>query len=116
MCFIKHTYTPAVFELRAFVPAADAMNPAPSGGSQFNCRCTYVCTANNCLHYKQEKKSCRNLKKISFLKRGCPGWGANPGPLDYIYFLICTTLPLRHSGSPTKEVVSKLTVPKLGVA
>jgi hypothetical protein len=21
-------------------------------------------------------------------KRGCPGWGANPGPLDFIYFLI----------------------------
>jgi hypothetical protein len=20
--------------------------------------------------------------------RGCPGWGANPGPLDFIYFLI----------------------------
>jgi hypothetical protein len=20
--------------------------------------------------------------------RGCPGWGANPGPLDLIYFLI----------------------------
>jgi hypothetical protein len=23
-----------------------------------------------------------------FKKRGCPGWGANPGPLDFIYFLI----------------------------
>jgi hypothetical protein len=23
----------------------------------------------------------------SFL-RGCPGWGANPGPLNFIYFLI----------------------------
>jgi hypothetical protein len=23
-----------------------------------------------------------------FFKRGCPGWGANPGPLDIIYFLI----------------------------
>jgi hypothetical protein len=21
-------------------------------------------------------------------KRGCPGWGANPGPLEFIYFLI----------------------------
>jgi hypothetical protein len=27
-------------------------------------------------------------------------WGANPGPLDFIYFLIFTTLPLSHSGSP----------------
>jgi hypothetical protein len=27
------------------------------------------------------------------------GWGANPGPLDFIYFLIFTTLPLSHSGS-----------------
>jgi hypothetical protein len=26
------------------------------------------------------------------------GWGANPGPLDLIYFLIFTTLPLSHSG------------------
>jgi hypothetical protein len=33
-------------------------------------------------------------------KRGCPGWGANPGPLDLIYFLIFTTLPLSCSGSP----------------
>jgi hypothetical protein len=23
---------------------------------------------------------------IYFLKRGCPGWGANPGPLDYQTF------------------------------
>jgi hypothetical protein len=22
-----------------------------------------------------------------FLKRGCLGWGANPGPLEFIYFL-----------------------------
>jgi hypothetical protein len=28
------------------------------------------------------------------------GWGATPGPLDFIYFLIFTTLPLSHSGSP----------------
>jgi hypothetical protein len=28
---------------------------------------------------------------------GCPGWGANPGPLGFIYFLI---LLLSHSGSP----------------
>jgi hypothetical protein len=34
-----------------------------------------------------------------FKKRGCPGWGANPGPLDFIYFLIFTTLPLSHSGN-----------------
>jgi hypothetical protein len=35
-----------------------------------------------------------------FLKKGCPGWGVNPGPLDFIYFLIFTTLPLSPSGSP----------------
>jgi hypothetical protein len=35
-----------------------------------------------------------------FLIKGCPGWGANPGPLDFIYFLIFTTLRLSHSGSP----------------
>jgi hypothetical protein len=35
-----------------------------------------------------------------FFKRGCQGWGANPGPLNFIYFLIFTTLPLSHSGSP----------------
>jgi hypothetical protein len=34
-----------------------------------------------------------------FLKRGCPGWGPDPGPLDFIYFLIFTTLPLSHNGS-----------------
>jgi hypothetical protein len=28
------------------------------------------------------------------------GWEANPGPLNFIYFLIVTTLPLSHSGSP----------------
>jgi hypothetical protein len=35
-----------------------------------------------------------------FKKRGCPGWGANLGALNFIYFLIFTTLPLSHSGSP----------------
>jgi hypothetical protein len=44
-----------------------------------------------------------------FLK-GCPGWGANPGPLNFIYFLIFTTLPLSHSGSP--QTLQNL--PKLG--
>jgi hypothetical protein len=29
-----------------------------------------------------------------------PGWEANSGPFDFIYFLIFTTLPLGHSGSP----------------
>jgi hypothetical protein len=33
-------------------------------------------------------------------RRGCPGWGATPGPLDFIYFLIFTTLLLSRSGSP----------------
>jgi hypothetical protein len=46
-----------------------------------------------------------------FFKRGCPGWGANPGPLDFIYFLIFTTLPLSHSGSPTWAVFYKLQKP-----
>jgi hypothetical protein len=41
-----------------------------------------------------EQKSC-------FFCPGCPGWGANPGPLDFIYFLIFSILPLSHSGSPT---------------
>jgi hypothetical protein len=35
-----------------------------------------------------------------FFKEVARGWGANPGPLDFIYFLIFTTLPLSHSGSP----------------
>jgi hypothetical protein len=25
---------------------------------------------------------------VFFFLRGCPGWGANPGPLDFVYFLI----------------------------
>jgi hypothetical protein len=33
-----------------------------------------------------------------FLK-GCPVWGANPGPLDVIYFLIFTTL---HTAEPQR--------------
>jgi hypothetical protein len=37
---------------------------------------------------------------LKFFSKGCPGWGANPGPLDLIYFLIFTTLLLSHSGSP----------------
>jgi hypothetical protein len=32
------------------------------------------------------------------------GWGVNPGPLDFIYFLIFTTLPLSHSGSPMEDI------------
>jgi hypothetical protein len=28
------------------------------------------------------------MKISHFKKRGCPGWGANPGPVDIIYFLI----------------------------
>jgi hypothetical protein len=31
---------------------------------------------------------CREFLKVTFKKRGCPGWGANPGPLDFIYFII----------------------------
>jgi hypothetical protein len=47
---------------------------------------------------------------VFFKKRGCPGWGANPGPLNFIYFLIFTTLPLSHSGSPRTVVVCKSVV------
>jgi hypothetical protein len=35
---------------------------------------------------------------LGLKKRGCPGWGANPGPLNIIYFLIFhhfTTEPQR---------------------
>jgi hypothetical protein len=35
---------------------------------------------------------------------GGPGGGANPGPLDFIYFLIFTTLPLSYSGSPQLDL------------
>jgi hypothetical protein len=45
-------------------------------------------------------------------KRGCPGWGSNLGPVDFMYFLIFTTLLLSHSGSPGSvffdEVVSNI--------
>jgi hypothetical protein len=46
---------------------------------------------------------------IRFLKR-LPGvrWGANPGPLHFIYFLIFSILPLSHSGSPPNPFVVKL--------
>jgi hypothetical protein len=37
---------------------------------------------------------------IFFFTKRLPRVGANPGPLDLIYFLIFTTLPLSHSGSP----------------
>jgi hypothetical protein len=36
------------------------------------------------------------------------GWGANPGPLNFIYFLIFTTLPLSHSGSPKSNLNTEL--------
>jgi hypothetical protein len=39
---------------------------------------------------------------IIFLS-GCPGWGANPGPLYFIYFLIFTTL-LLATAAPRTEV------------
>jgi hypothetical protein len=40
------------------------------------------------------------LQKYVEYLRGCPGWGVNLGPLNFIYFLIFTILPLSHSGSP----------------
>jgi hypothetical protein len=52
---------------------------------------------------------------IVFLKRGCPGWGANTGPVDFIYFLIFTTLPLSHSGSPGQGIVTRRHVDVLRV-
>jgi hypothetical protein len=46
--------------------------------------------------------------------KGCPGWGAKPGPLNFIYFLIFTTLPLSHSGSPLWDrcLILKISSPK----
>jgi hypothetical protein len=32
-----------------------------------------------------------------FFKEAARGWGANSGPLDFIYFLIFITLLLSHS-------------------
>jgi hypothetical protein len=38
------------------------------------------------------------LHMYPFLKKGCPGWwGANLGPVNFIYFLIFTTL---HTAEP----------------
>jgi hypothetical protein len=34
------------------------------------------------------------------------GWGANPGPLNLIYFIIFTTLPLSNSGSPGLQTLA----------
>jgi hypothetical protein len=45
--------------------------------------------------------------KGTFKKRGCPGWGANPGPPNVIYFLMFTTLPLSHSGSKGTFLLKK---------
>jgi hypothetical protein len=49
------------------------------------------------------------FKKFFFKKKRLPGVGANPGYLDYIYFLIFTTLPLSHSSSPFIKCLSPLT-------
>jgi hypothetical protein len=59
-------------------------------------------TCSSCMLVPRSYDLVRSYNKILFifLKRGCPGWGANPGPLDFIYFIIFTTLPLSHSGSP----------------
>jgi hypothetical protein len=42
---------------------------------------------------------------VFFYKKRLPGWEANPGPFDFIYFLIFTTLPLGHSGSPSTNAI-----------
>jgi hypothetical protein len=44
-----------------------------------------------------------------FFKEDARGWGANPGPHNFIYFLIFITLPLSHSGSPTLGIFLKIT-------
>jgi hypothetical protein len=46
----------------------------------------------------------RNNFFNNFFWRGCPGWGANPGPLDFIYFLIFTTF--NHSGSAPYDAIT----------
>jgi hypothetical protein len=69
------------------------------------------------------KKSCGCIMKLGptikqkgfFLKKRLPGGGgANPGPLGSFYFIIFTTLPLSHSGSPQAEKNAEATSP-LGV-
>jgi hypothetical protein len=68
------------------------------------------------LYTKNDFLSCNPIRRLFFFsflffpfflfffKRGCPrGGGANLGPLDLIYFLIFTTLPLSRSGSPRED-------------
>jgi hypothetical protein len=42
-------------------------------------------------------------RSLNFLKRGCPGWGANPGPLNFIYFLIFHHL----TAEPQRQILVK---------
>jgi hypothetical protein len=48
------------------------------------------------------------VKIMGFFK-GCPGWGANPGSFEFVYFSHSFTVPLSHSGSPGENNVTLLT-------
>jgi hypothetical protein len=49
------------------------------------------------------------VRNISLKEVARGGWGANPGPHDFIYFRIFTTLPLSHSSSPHSEYFTNIT-------
>jgi hypothetical protein len=44
-----------------------------------------------------------SVQKILFLKKRLPGVGSEPGASQFHLFLLFTTLPLSHSGSPFKR-------------
>jgi hypothetical protein len=45
-------------------------------------------------------------KRAVVFLRGCPGWGANPGPLDFIYFLIFNHFTAEPQRLPNRAVVN----------
>jgi hypothetical protein len=51
----------------------------------------YYMESNNGPQLKVGYGECFNLLLKFFFQRSCPRWGANPGPLDFIYFLTFTT-------------------------
>jgi hypothetical protein len=53
------------------------------------------------------------IDKSFSLIRGCPGWGANLGPHDFIYFLIFTTEPQRLPLSDAWVMLAKLKTVKV---
>jgi hypothetical protein len=44
------------------------------------------------------------MENVGLLKRGCLGWGANPGPLDFIYFLIFNHFTAEPQRLPMENV------------